>query len=239
MRAFQIVQMTVLATGLLGGQAAGQSQGAGTFLSVQSVVFDQTISDLKVTVRNVGNKRITGFAILVSSSQYTEDYFGSIGQEAKLTFPRPPGFGGILPGEAVEFLFPAKADQAATAEINAVIFDDRTAAGDEDQIAYLFRGRLGHASEWQRWAPSMRPGTFDIAPTIFDEARKGVIARLQRATSAGDDPATATGEAMARHELIGLMKQVTADSSHVILQHIQDVSAVLQEHSKRQTGAPK
>jgi hypothetical protein len=29
-----------------------------------------------------------------------------LGMEPKLTLPRPPGFGGIQPGESVELLFP-------------------------------------------------------------------------------------------------------------------------------------
>jgi hypothetical protein len=75
---------------------------------------------------------VTGFGVLVSSQQFTQEFFYAIGMEQKLT-SRPPGFGGIEPGESVELLFPVAEGAAPSAAVNAVILEDRTTAGDEAQ----------------------------------------------------------------------------------------------------------
>jgi hypothetical protein len=51
----------------------------------------------------------------------------------------PPDFGRIQPGEPVELLFPFSPGGALTAEVNAAIPEDRTAAGDEARIASMSR----------------------------------------------------------------------------------------------------
>jgi len=106
MRISQIICLVVASAGSLGMPAMAQTQTTSAFLAVQKITADPATSKMRVVVKNVGQQKVTGCGLLASSQQYTQEFVYSVGMEPKLTLSRPPGFGGIQPGESVELLFP-------------------------------------------------------------------------------------------------------------------------------------
>ncbi len=239
MRVFQIIcVVVVIGTGWTWMPAVAQAQAPSVFLTVEKVILDSENSSMRVIVKNVGERKITGCALLAGSRQFTQEFFYSIGVDPKLPISRPAGFGGIRPGESVELFFPSGQGGALTAEVNAVVFEDGTAAGDEAQIASIFRGRLAYASEWARWALIMQEDPSQIeSPAARDAERAEMIRILPEDPDERGDAATVAGRMAARRALGSLLAQAQTERNRAALQaYVQERAVVLQQHAQRAGG---
>jgi hypothetical protein len=161
--------------------------------------------------------------------------FYAIGMESKLALPRPSGFGGIQPGESAELLLPLSQGGALTAEINAVILEDRTAVGDETVIASMFRQRLAYASEWERWALVMRGGSSRRAsPAGRDAERAEILRGLGAASDERGDAATVAGRVAARKALRTLLVETQPENRASLLEYVEERAALLRLHARRE-----
>jgi hypothetical protein len=214
--------------------AMAQTQTTSAFLAVQKITADPATSKMRVVVKNVGQQKVTGCGLLASSQQYTQEFVYSVGMEPKLTLSRPPGFGGIQPGESVELLFPLNQGGALTAEVNAVILEDRTAVGDENEIASMFRQRLAYASEWERWALVMREDPSHYrSPAEREGERAEMLRVLPQDPNEQGDAATVAGRMAARRALASLLAQTTAANWASLLGYVEERAASLQRHAQR------
>jgi len=234
MRISQIICLVVAAAGSLGTPAIARAQTPSAFLAVQKITSDPTTSKMRVVVKNVGQQKVTACGLLASSQQYTQEFVYSVGMEPKLTLSRPPGFGGIQPGESVELLFPLSQGGALTAEVNAVILEDRTAVGDENEIASMFRQRLAYASEWGRWALVMREDPTHYRPPAMREGERAEMLRvLPQDPNERGDAATVAGRMAARRALASLLTQTTAANRASLLEYVEERAVSLGQHAQR------
>jgi hypothetical protein len=210
------------------------AQRPSDFLAVEGVNVDAGASKLRVTVKNVGQQKITGCAMRVSSQQYTQEFVYSVGMEARLALPRPPGFGGIQPGESVELLFPLAAGGAPTAEVNAVILEDRTATGDEAEIAAIFRQRQAFATEWEHWAMAMQEDPAHVRTPAEQSSEQTEMLRVFRqGLDEGADTTVSSGRMAARRALASFLARETAASRAAARGYVQERSGVFRQHAQR------
>jgi hypothetical protein len=234
MRISQIMCLLICAAELLPAPAVPQAQTPSAFLAVQKIAADPSNSRMLVTLKNVGNLKVTACGLVASSRQYTYDLFYSIGMEARLALSRPSGFGGIQPGESADLLLPVSQNKTLTAEINAVILEDRTAVGDESVIASMFRQRMAFASEWGRWAlvmggsPSQR--TIPAGPGA---ERADMLRGLKAPSNERGDTATVLGRMAARKALTTLLAQALPENGASLREYVEERSASLRLHAQR------
>jgi hypothetical protein len=183
-----------------GTLACAQAQDPSAVLAVQKVSRDGTTSKTTVTVKNVGTRRVTAWGMVFSSQQYTHELVYSVGMDSGFPGMRPAGFGGLLPGETLDVVLPS-GGIGSTVEVNAVILEDRTAAGDEAETTAMFRYRAAYASEWQRWSlvlpANATPGAAE---------RSEILRMLESPASPRDEAATAAGVTAARHAITLLLQ---------------------------------
>jgi hypothetical protein len=229
MRVAEFVCLLVLVAGSSWLAGAAQAPPASAYLIVQTVTADPASSSLRVVFKNVGSQKVTGFGVLVSSQQFTQEFFYAIGMEQKLT-PRSPGFGGIQPGESIELLFPVAEGAAPNAEVNAVILEDRTAAGDEAQVASMFSYRQSYALEWERWALVIG----QAVPAIRAAEQAEILRSLGEVSTWPGDAATVAGRMGARKAISSLLTQAAPQNGAALAAYVQERAAVLGWHAQRQ-----
>lgn len=211
-----------------------QAQSASAYLAVQGITSDAASSQLHVIVKNVGQQKITGCGVLVGGQQYSQEFIYAMGMEAKLTLPRPPGFGGIQPGETVDLVFPLPQGSAPTAQVNAVILEDRTAVGDEAEMGSMFRQRQGYAEEWAHWASAMQddPSHYRL-PEERERDKTEMLRVLRQDPDERGEAATIAGRMAARRALAALLAQDTAATRAAVLEHLRERAVVLMQHAQR------
>jgi hypothetical protein len=195
----RISQMIAIAVVAWSWTLVAQAQDPSALLAVQQVSRDSTTSKTTVTVKNTGARPVTGWGMVFSSQQYTQELFYAVGIQSALPGMHVAGLGGLLPGESMDVVLPAGLD--SNVKVNAVIFDDRTAAGDATQIAAMFQYRAAYVAEWQRWALVLSANA-----TPGGTERAEIQRRLETAASPDEAAAKAAAVTAARHAIALLLQ---------------------------------
>jgi hypothetical protein len=228
----RISQMIAIAVVAWSGTIVAQAQDPSALLAVQQVSRDASISKTTVTVKNMGTRAITAWGMVFSSKQYTQEMFYALGIQSGRPGMHAAGLGELLPGESMDVVLPAGLDSSP--RVNAVILDDRTAAGDEAQIAAMFQYRAAYAAEWQRWSLVL---SANATPGGAEQSE--IMHMLESPARPRGDAATAAG-LTAAHQAIELLLQ--GASTAATTGYLSERAAQLQFHSERfaasSTAAP-
>lgn len=140
-------------------------------LDLVASTSDPETSTVRISAVNSGKQPITAFAIRlratyadgsVWSGDTRLEYFPSLGQPVN---PAAKDWGGLAPGDTrvttARYQEPPPGDSSVrlSAEVAAVVYDDRTAAGDPDVLAGIFEDRAVESAELDRWCRQI-PGIF-------------------------------------------------------------------------------
>jgi hypothetical protein len=217
----------------------GQAQEPKAFLAVGKVSVDPAAgSVVHVSLKNIGSKTITAYAVLTSraAKPTTEDFFDSIGVAEKFNLPKAQSsLGGIRPGEEHDLAISTPGGTAPTIEVTAVVFSDRTAVGDSAQVADIFSFRAGRAAELERWCGTLTPDSVRLLGA--QEMRAAVAAQIRAARAANvseTDPVRDGGAQLERQGIIATLQQAV-DNGTILgrLSLLQARCAVATEHSRR------
>jgi hypothetical protein len=113
----------------------------------------------------------------------------------------------------------------SSVSVNAVILDDRTAAGDEAETAAMFRYRAAYAAEWQRWSLVLPANGM---PDLTEQSE--IQRMLKSPANSREEAATAAGVTAARRA-IGLLLQ--GSSPMAARGYLTERAAQLRLHAER------
>jgi len=211
-------------------------------LVVQGVTFDPSTSFAKVELFNASGKTITGYSLTFTTGlPMVKDYFSTIG-----LFPagtkgpdgmRPP-VDGILAGESDAFPVTPGPPQSSEYRVVAVVFEDRTAIGDEAEIQHIFDRRSAAAQELSQWCEALNVDA--LRGTDREAARAAAKALASRMRAARSGPSGTERSAVANGERHGLMivldQASTKDDPAFGLQALRSHCASAPVHAKRTPG---
>ncbi len=242
-KAFVISMLSLLWLCLISLPPLAYSASVNDFLIAQKVFLDPSTSKAHVLLKNVGSKIITAYALSVLPDNVlptSEEFFMSIGLDPTLVpDSRPPYTGGLRPGEIRDFEGWVRVNLIPQVTISAVIFEDRTAVGDDSVITQLFKSRSEQAIEAKHWCEQLNPDRFRQMNTAESRsALADLVGQLHKAESESKLTAGVSAQNV-RDRIMGLLGRLNGLDPSVIANAFsfeQGRCAVMSEHAARRVG---
>ncbi len=140
------------------------AQSPGSVLVIEQTTLDDD-GMVTVLLHNEGSKTISEYTLLDAANPgATHGFFAGLAMEllARQGLPKgldPPPMrdGPIHPGQSTSVRVGRHGSDFPLLTVAAIVFEDRTAIGDEKLIRQIFQRRSEEAVEYAQWCPSLAP----------------------------------------------------------------------------------
>jgi len=199
-RSFLLVTLLVLSTAIAAGIYSRGRQSKKSLTDAVEIV-EKIAGDgaTKIAFRNVSNKNINALQVAVSGSVFTVEFLDA--DEPKQKLP---------PGEIYQEWFPTRTS-GIDVSVLAVVFDDKTGAGDYRLVQEVLETRRGVKKQLMRFGILLRQSLAspNIDATTLDKLTAQIDESVEDAPS--DSGAVRLGQRKAkqqiRHDVEALKRQ--------------------------------
>jgi hypothetical protein len=221
-RLFLLVTLLVLSTAIAAGIYSRGRQSKPKSLTDSVEIVEKIAGDgaTKIAFRNVSNKNINALQLAVSGSVFTVEFLDA--DESKQKLP---------PGEIYQEWFPTTPTSGIDVSVLAVVFDDKTGAGDSRLVQEVLETRRGVKKQLMRFGVLLRQSlaSANIDGTTLDKLTAQIDKSVEDAPS--DSGAVRLGQRKAkqqiRHDLEALERQPSNGNIRIGLTLIEE------RHAKR------
>jgi len=222
-RIFLLVTLLVLSTAIVAGIYSPGRQSKPKSLTDAVEIVEKIAGDgaTKIAFRNVSNKNINALQVAVSGSVFTVEFLDA--DEPKQKLP---------PGEIYQEWFPTRTS-GVDVSVLAVVFDDKTGAGDSRLVQEVLETRRGVKKQLMRFGVLLRQSLSspNIDATTLDKLTAQIDESVEDAPF--DSGAVRLGQRKAkqqiRHDVEALKRQPSNGNIRVGLTLIEE------RHAKRLT----
>jgi hypothetical protein len=222
--------------------AFGQPMEFSAALKLQKVALDPIAKAVHFDVVNIGSQTITAYGLAYDDEAIprTTEFFPSAGVDlTSFGIPRQAFWGGIRPGEIMPQNMPDSKNRVPKLAIIGLIFDDRTAIGDEAWIKDTFAKRYAQASEMARWCGLVKSGSIGAMSPSSARSFMETVAQQMRAARVDQKTPYSASAQSARDDLASMLEHavggagIARTEATAVVPFMESRCAAAQQHSKR------